>query len=114
VAQERVAMVVIAADIADEAARAATPLPLPPPYLAGRYPGAVLWRVEPDDARLLDVGTLIHTNADITDPLAAIGVVVRIVDGAAIALVTGSAGQAASVREPGRAVGIRLVEPYRA
>jgi sarcosine oxidase subunit alpha len=86
---------------------------LPPSYLAARYAGAALWLVVPDDARMLDVGALIHANADMTDPLKAIGVVVRIVNGKAIALVAGHAGKAAWVREPGRAVAIRLVEAYR-
>ncbi|WP_156460249.1 FAD-dependent oxidoreductase [Devosia sp. Root635] len=114
VAQERVAMVVIESDQPDETAHPAGPLPLPPPWLAARYAGATLWLAVPDDARTLDAGALIHTNADETDPLKAIGVIVRIVNGTAVALVDGSAGQSASVREPGRAVGIRLVEPYRA
>jgi sarcosine oxidase subunit alpha len=114
VAQERVAMVAIESGQDDESRRLASPLPLPPSYLAARYAGAALWLVVPDDARMLDVGALIHANADTTDPLKAIGVVVRIVNGKAVALVAGSAGQTASVREPGRAVGIRLVEPYRA
>jgi len=112
VAQERVAMVAI--DNGNEAQdRTAPAPPLPPPYLAGRYPGAALWLVAPHDSRRLDVGALIFANADETDPLRAIGVIVRSVDDGAVALVSGSAGQTASVREPGRAVGIRLVEPYR-
>ncbi len=39
--------------------------------------------------------------------------VVRIVYVKAIALVAGHPEPAASVREPGRAIGIRLVAPYR-
>jgi sarcosine oxidase subunit alpha len=113
VAQERVAMVAVDSDEGDDIGGSTAPLPLPPTWLAGRYDGATLWIVAPDDARMLDVGALIHADADATDPLKAIGVVVRIVDGKAVALVAGSAGQSASAREPGRAVGIRLVEPYR-
>ena len=113
VAQERVAMVVIETG-EHIGSRASSPLPLLPAYLTGRYAGATLWVVAPDDARVLDVGALIYPNADVTDPLRAIGVVVRIIEGKAIALVAGSAGQAASVREPHRAVGIRLVERYAA
>ena len=113
VAQERVAMVVI--DSGEDAGAKSSPvaLPLPPPYLIGRHAGAALWLVAPDEPRLLGVGSLIHTNADETDPLGAIGTVVKIIDGKAIALVAGSEGQLASVREAGRAIGIRLVAPYR-
>jgi sarcosine oxidase subunit alpha len=110
VAQERVAMVVI--ETAEERQAQLPPAPLPPAYLRDRYEGAALWLVAPAEARVLDVGALIYRDADETDPLKAIGVVVRIVDGKAIALVAGSAGRAASVREPGRAVSIRLVAPY--
>lgn len=111
VAQERVAMVVIESNGDDQPQR--QPVPLPPVYLRGRYQGASLWVVVPREARVLDVGALIYRDADETDPLKAIGVVVRIVEGKAVALVAGQQDQAASVREPGRAVGIRLVAPYR-
>lgn len=111
VAQERVAMVVLAS--ADEGQVQRAPVPLPPPYLHDRYEGATLWFVMPREARALDVGALIYRDADETDPLRAIGVVVRLVEGKAIALVAGHQDQAASVREPGRAVGIRLIAPYR-
>jgi sarcosine oxidase, subunit alpha len=111
VAQERVAMVVI--ESAAESQFRHPPAPLPPLYLQGRYEGAALWLVIPREARVLDVGALIYRDADETDPLKAIGVVVRIVEGKAIALVAGQQDQAASVREPGRAVGIRLAAPYR-
>ncbi|QQR35629.1 FAD-dependent oxidoreductase [Devosia oryziradicis] len=111
VAQERVAMVVIEAGGNDPQPSQA--LAMPPPYLEGRYDGASLWLVAPKEARALDVGALIYRDADETDPLKAIGVVVRIVDGKAVALVAGQHGQSASVREPGRAVGITLAAPYR-
>lgn len=113
VAQERVAMVVIeSVDDADAKSSPAAPS-LPPPYLAGRHAGAALWVVAPDEPRLLGVGALIQANADQTDPLSAIGTVVKIIDGKAIALVAGGEGQLASVHEAGRAIGIRLVAPYR-
>ncbi|WP_332693568.1 FAD-dependent oxidoreductase [Devosia sp.] len=112
VAQERVAMVGIEGN-GGEPRRSTTPLPLPPPYLVGRYQGAELWVVVPDEKRVLEPGTLIHANPDATDPLRAIGVVVRSINGAAVALVTGTKGQSASAREPGRATGIRLLAPYR-
>jgi sarcosine oxidase subunit alpha len=111
VAQERVAMVVI--DSATEAPLDRQPVPLLPLYLQGRYEGATLWLVIPREARALDVGALIYRDADEADPLKAIGVVVRLVEGKAVALVAGQHDQAASVREPGRAVGIRLAAPYR-
>lgn len=114
VAQERVAMVVIDSEENDGETPAVPPLPLPPAYLAGRYAAAALWLIAPDESRLLEIGTLIFADADQTDPLQAIGVVVRIVDGKAVALAAGTAGQVASLREANRSIGIRLVEPYRA
>jgi sarcosine oxidase subunit alpha len=111
VAQERVAMVVI--ESAAEAPLEGAPIPLLPRYLQDRYEGATLWLVIPREARALDVGALIYRDADETDPLKAIGVVVRLVDGKAVALVAGQQDQSASVREPGRAVGVRLAAPYR-
>lgn len=113
VAQERVAMIGIGGGDEGGVARATGPLPLPPSYLNGRYAGAELWVVAPDEKRLLEPGTLIHANPDTTDPLRAIGVVVRSINGAAVALVSGQQGQVASAREPGRAIGIRLLAPYR-
>lgn len=112
VAQERVAMVVIESEKANPSATTGA-LPLPPSFLAGRHAGAELWIVAPDEPRILAAGALVHANADQTDPLKAIGVVVRILEGKAIALVVGSVGQSASVREPGRAIAIKLVAAYR-
>lgn len=113
VAQERVAMVGITDVDHGTAERPTAPLPLPPPYLAGRFAGAELWVVKPDEKRALEPGTLIHADADTTDPLHAIGVVVRNINGTAIALAAGAMGQMASAREPGRAIGVQLAAPYR-
>ena len=111
VAQERVAMIGIAqapAKPADEHAQ-----PLPPPWLEGRHAGAVLFLVAPGEKRALQVGSLIYADADASDPLKAIGVVLLRLDGGAIALVTGSLGQSAWVREPGHVVGLRLLVPWQ-
>ncbi|MHA6691540.1 FAD-dependent oxidoreductase [Devosia sp. A449] len=113
VAQERVAMVVITGDDAEPRCGPAIPLPLPPSFLTGRHAEAQLFVIAPDEARLLEVGALIYANADETDPLSAIGVVVRIIGDKTIALVRGSAGQHASLREPGRAIAIKLIENFR-
>ncbi|SEP76526.1 sarcosine oxidase subunit alpha [Devosia sp. YR412] len=110
VAQERVAMVGV--DVEELAPPDKSPLPLPPPYLLGRYANASLFVVAPSEQRLLSPGSLIHIDPDSADPLNAIGVVVRIMDGAAIALVIGTTGQTASLREPGRVIPIRLVAAY--
>ena len=112
VAQERVAMVVIESEVGTEVRQ--PPAPLPPLYLYGRYTGAALWYIAPREARLLDVGALIYRDADETDPLKAIGVVAGTIEGRAIALVTGHADQAVSVREPGRSIAATLVSIHRA
>ena len=109
VAQERVANVPINAAPGATRNDVAGPLPLPPAWLAGRYPGASLRIVVPEDeARTLDPGTLIFSDADQSDALLAIGVIVRIVDDRAVALVRGTEGQVASAREGGRSIDIRL------
>lgn len=110
VAQERVAMIGMSAEPKESAASG--PVRMPPAYLEGRYPGAALWVLVPQDKRLLEVGSLIQPDADHIDPLGAIGVVVRIIDGAAIALATGTAGQMVTVQQAGRAVAARLVAPF--
>jgi len=111
VAHERVAMVGIAAGDEPSSASGGA-APLLSPYLEGRYHGARLFVVAPTEQRVLNVGALIHADPDETDPLMAIGVVVRLTDGASIALVAGTEGQTASVREPGRAFTIQLVVLY--
>ena len=115
VAQERVAMVAITPAVASgDAAR--PPLPLVPGFLAGRFgTDAQLWVIAPSETRTLEPGALIHRSADDTDPLAAIGVVVRTTTEATIALLAAShtgAGQTAAVREQDRATSVRLVAPY--
>lgn len=112
VAQERVAMIAIAQAVALADAPGDSTLPFPPPWLEGRHAGAVPHVVTPVEKRMLQVGTLIYPNADLRDPLEAIGVVARVLDGCAIALVTGLEGQRAWVREPGHVVGIRLIAPW--
>ena len=113
VAQERVGMVLLADD-APEARPDSAPLELPPDFLLGRYADAGLFRIAPVETRQLDVGALIYDNPDETDPLKAIGVVVRVSGEETIALVSGIAGQSASLREPDRAVAVTLVAPYGA
>jgi sarcosine oxidase subunit alpha len=113
VAQERVAMVLLA-DEAPESRPAPQSLPLPPDYLRGRYRHAQLFRVAPNDARQLETGALIYADADETDPLRAIGVVVRVTGKETIALVAGAIGQTASLREPDRTVAITLLARYPA
>jgi sarcosine oxidase subunit alpha len=111
-ARERVAMVSVTTGKTAARAEALPPLVIPP-YLEGRFAEAQLWLVAPQENRLLETGTLIHAGPDETDPLHAIGVVLRNVEGAAIALVRGAPGEVASLREPGRTIAIRLVAPYR-
>ena len=117
VAQERVAMVAIATTpAAGSEASTRLPLPLIPSFLAGRFgSGAQLWVIAPSETRTLEPGALIHRSADDTDPLAAIGVVVRVTTDATIALLAAShtgASQTAAVREQDRATSVRLVAPY--
>lgn len=86
--------------------------PLPPPYLAGRFGDAELHVVTAEDGRRLETGALIQQDAEEKDPLRAIGVVVRIVDGTAIALVAGTMGQDASLMAQGRSIAIRIGAPW--
>ncbi|MET3926168.1 FAD-dependent oxidoreductase [Devosia sp. 2618] len=111
VAQERVAMVTIEGE-APVAPNTSDETPLLPPYLAGRYPLAKLWVVAPEEKRALQIGTLIYRSVDQTDPLKAVGVVLRAFGDVTVALVDGSANQRFTVREPGKAVTIKIVEPY--
>jgi sarcosine oxidase subunit alpha len=113
VAQERVAMVAIAATEA-AAETPPGPLPLVPDYLVGRFGGgAQVWVITPNETRMLEAGALIHGNADETDPLKAIGIVLGIRKDVTLALIAATnTGPAAAVREQGRATTIRLVSPY--
>lgn len=116
VAQERVAMVPLAtsADQGEVQAHASEAIPA---YLTERYGiGAELWIVAATDRRNLDTGALIYRDADDTDPLQAIGVIVRPGEGAAMALL--AAGPYAvdahvSLRDHGRAIALRLTAPYQ-
>jgi sarcosine oxidase subunit alpha len=117
VAQERVAMVAIAISPATGSEQSARPpLPLVPSFLAGRFgTDAQLWVIAPSETRTLEPGALIHRSADDTDPLTAIGVVVRVIADATIALLAAGhtgIGQTAAVREQDRATSVRLVAPY--
>jgi sarcosine oxidase, subunit alpha len=117
VAQERVAMVAIAAaPAAGSEASARPPQPLVPSFLSGRFGNdAQLWVIAPSETRTLEPGALIHRSADDTDPLSAIGVVVRVTTDATIALLAAShtgAGQTAAVREQDRATSVRLIAAY--
>lgn len=111
VAQERVAMIGMAPS--DTPRDDDADLPMLPPWLEGRHAGAVLFVVVPDKPRPLGVGALIQASADESDPLKAVGVVVRQLEGCAIALVCGVEGQRALVREPDSLVAIALVAQWR-
>ncbi|GHA29221.1 hypothetical protein GCM10007989_25990 [Devosia pacifica] len=89
-----------------------------PTFLNHRFgSGARHWEIEALEARWLEPGSLIYPNADINDPLRAIGVVVDSLDdgpGRAFALLEadrGSAGLALTLRHFGRAVPIRVLRP---
>lgn len=118
VAQERVAMVVLPGLAASTTQPQAHHEDAIPGYLAGRFgPDAQLWIVASADRRNLDTGALIYRSADDTDPLLAIGAVVRRGDGAAMALLGGISLQPdahVSLRDHNRAIGLRLIAPYRA
>lgn len=114
VAQERVAMITIG-NLAHDGAEPASHWPNAD-YLAGRYgQDAERWLLAPLEARRLEVGALIYRSADETDPLLAVGVVIRTLHGSAVALIAKSAArphQQAVIREQGRDLAIRLVAPY--
>mgnify|MGYP003644584956 CR=1 FL=1 len=93
-----------------------TKAPLVPDFLAGRFGDkAEMWLIRPDEARSIEPGALIQPNGDVTDPLAAIGVVLRPAEGGTLVLLAASharAGQSLTVREHGRAIAVRLVAPH--
>jgi sarcosine oxidase subunit alpha len=119
VAQERA---VASGDLIDAARlallpdlRPALPPPHMPAYLAGRF-GAdqQLWIVAPAEARSLDVGSLIFVNSDQTDSRQAIGAVVSHAGDRVIALIgkaSPQVGEGLTLRDQGRFIPIRLVEP---
>jgi sarcosine oxidase subunit alpha len=93
----------------------APPAPRIPAYLAGRFgPNPQLWIVTPAEPRGLDIGALIFVNSDQTDPREAVGALVAHDGENALALIGKSspqAGEGLTLRDQGRAVAIRLVEP---
>jgi sarcosine oxidase subunit alpha len=119
VAQERA---VASADLIDAERMALLPYlqppakpPLIPAYLSGRFgPKPQLWSVTPAEPRMLEVGALIFLNSDQTDSRQAIGVIVAVEGEKTIALIGKPApqrGEGATLRDNGRPVPIRLVEP---
>ncbi len=117
VAQQRVPMVTIAT-AADRAPTAHVSAPLVPEFLTDRYGSdAGLWLIKPHDARWLEAGALIQPNSDVSDPAAAVGVVLRHNKDGCIALLRAGfaqAGQTAAVCEPGRATPVRVLSAYPA
>ncbi len=98
--------------------RPAPPAPRIPAFLIGRF-GAEpqMWIVAPDEARMLDMGALIFLNSDQTDPRQAIGAIIGSEGEKIIALVGKASpqpGDGLILRDQGRAVAIRLVEPFSA
>ncbi len=113
VAQERVALIAIPVAEAAEP-RADQPSQGMPSYLLGRYGDDPAERaIAAMDGRRLEVGALIYADADQTDPLRSIGVVMRIKDGQTLALLASAtaANASAFVREGSRAIPIRINQP---
>jgi sarcosine oxidase subunit alpha len=119
IAQERC---VVAGDIVQikEVPPAPGPLATPldaapyPSWLEGRFSGGPkVWRLESADKRTFETGCLVFTNSDKTDPLAAIGVVLRPERDGAAALIGGvrHGGDALVVRDLSGPVNVKLVEP---
>jgi len=118
VAQERT---VASGDLVDAARLALLPdlhpiaAPRVPAYLAGRFgPNPQIWIVAPAEPRSLEVGGLIFVNSDQTDSRDAIGAIVAREAGNAIALIgkaSPQAGEGLTLRDQGRPLAIRLVQP---
>jgi sarcosine oxidase subunit alpha len=117
VAQERVALIAIHTGLT------APPEPEPPrpdnavpPYLAGRFGNSIRYSLAPLEKRRLEVGALIYADADEKNPFRAIGVVIRVVDNQATALMNADAANAKSafVREDNRAIAVRVSAPQSA
>jgi sarcosine oxidase subunit alpha len=92
VAQERVALIPIGRRDSGAEKAAARPPNGVPAYLVGRFgvEGSVC-RIASSDNRRLEVGALIHANADESDPRKAIGAVMRVKEGETLALLAASA-----------------------
>lgn len=93
------------------------PPPRVPAYLAGRF-GAdpQLWTVAPAEPRALEMGSLIFLNSDQTDSRQAVGAVVAIEGDRTLALIgklSPQPGEGLTLRDQGRGVAIRLVEPLQ-
>jgi sarcosine oxidase subunit alpha len=115
VAQERVALIPIATGPRTTATAPDTSHYLVPGYLAGRFgTGSITCAIAPLEKRRLEVGALVYADADEKSPFKAIGVVVRVGDGGAAALLTASAQSASTayVREDTRSIAVRVIGPY--
>ncbi|MET3896716.1 sarcosine oxidase subunit alpha [Devosia sp. UYZn731] len=119
VAQERT---VASGDLIDAARlallpdlRPAPPASRVPAYLVGRFGSEPrVWIVAAAEPRILPVGALIFVNSDQTDSRHAIGAVVGHEGDGAIALIgkaSPQAGEGLTLRDQGRSVAIRLIEP---
>lgn len=114
VARERIAMI----PLGDNSVPELTPPPSVatlPPHLRGRHgPDGILWLIAAIEPRILEPGALLHGNSDDVNPHTAVGVVVRPVEGGAIALLDSSRANmgAAVVHEENRAVPVRFIAPY--
>jgi sarcosine oxidase subunit alpha len=116
VAQERVALVPLVSveqaitNIQDDGPAA---LEIPS-YLEGRFgPGARIVEIVPAEPRQFSSGALLYRTADSTNPLDAVGVILRHGEGNAIALVNDETAQgqlAITVRDQGRAIAARIVQ----
>ncbi|ODT71314.1 MAG: hypothetical protein ABS75_08540 [Pelagibacterium sp. SCN 63-23] len=113
VAQERVALVVLASETqtmsTPEAALAADEMP---PYLAGRFGNEARRAVlVPDEPRQLSSGALVYRRSDPSSPLEAIGVVLRPSGEGVLALIDEEAvstGLPVNVLDQGRAIPVKI------
>ncbi|MBU1305504.1 MAG: hypothetical protein KKF33_08290, partial [Alphaproteobacteria bacterium] len=114
VARERVAMVSLGHDTPTAGALESGGLaPLVPGYLAGRFGrDQQVWQVESDDGRALEVGTLLQPDADHSDPLGALGVVIRPGGVVLVAAEHAKPGKTMAAQEKGRTSAVRLVSPH--
>ncbi|MEO5806040.1 FAD-dependent oxidoreductase [Devosia sp.] len=94
------------------------PAAIVPPYLAGRF-GArpQLWVIAANEARALDVGSLIYLNSDGHDPRLAIGAVVSTDAEAVVALIGKDdckPGDGITVNDQGRSIAARITARFDA